>query len=211
MTQSLLAKLTQSLNSDEIDQAIVLAQSHSLSPTDPIWHFLEKLNLSKQEYQDKIAEIDRDRAEFKEEILPMIDQMKTACDIEVAGLKAQISNLQAQKQEPQKRRGKPPRPSNLPHQVQVGLPVAVGLLIGIAGSGVFAYFFIIPQQIAEQRTQDKSTLEFLDTSEGKKFRQMIEVNKNYFPDKCQKEAKRQGVFLTVNKKRTNQVCVLLIP
>jgi hypothetical protein len=119
MTQSLLAKLTQSLNSDEIDQAIVLAQSHSLSPTDPIWHFLEKLNLSKQEYQDKIAEIDRDRAEFKEEILPMIDQMKTACDIEVAGLKAQISNLQAQKQEPQKRRGKPPRPSNLPHQVQV--------------------------------------------------------------------------------------------
>jgi hypothetical protein len=211
MTQSLLAKLTQNLNSDEIDRAIALAQSHSLSPTDPIWHFLEKLNLSKQEYQDKIAEIDRDRTEFKEEILPMIDRMKTACDLEVAGLKAQISDLQAQHQEPQKRRGKPPRPANSPHHVQVWLPIAVGLLIGIAGSGVFAYFSLIPQQLAEQRTQDKSTLEFLDTSDGKKFRQMIEVNKNYFPDKCQKEAKRQGVFLTVNKKRTNQVCVLLIP
>lgn len=211
MTKSPLTHLADNLGADEMDKIIALAQDQSLSTSDPLWAILGEYHERKQEYEGKIAQIDQAQSDFESRILPMVDQMKEASDREIAKLNARIIELQqpVASKEPEQRQKKPVSTPS-PHSF-TWLALATGVLLGIVGVGIFSYFFLIPSKIAEQRAEDKETLTFLDTKEGKDFKKMLALNKGYFPDKCQDEAKRQGVFLTVNKKKNTQVCVLLIP
>jgi hypothetical protein len=170
----------------QTEAVIKLAEKNRLSPQDPIWGILAELSEAKALLTKMPARV---------------DELKNAADTEANALRAKIRQLEA--------RPEVSRAAN--SSTHFLLPLISGGLVGVILSGLISYFFLIPRQISEQRVADRSTLEFLDSNEGKSFIQLVKLNRNYFPDKCQEEAKKQGVFLNLKGSRVDRVCVLLIP
>lgn len=91
------------------------------------------------------------------------------------------------------------------------MALTTGILIGFIVSGFIAFFHILPDRISMQRGKDLEVLNFFDSDEGKILKKMIELNKDYFPNKCQEEAKKNGISLAVNGYKVSKVCVLRVP
>jgi hypothetical protein len=100
------------------------------------------------------------------------------------------------------------RKSGVAQNTSRHLPIVAGTFIGAIISGAIAHFYIIPNSLASERIHDSKLMKFLKTEKGKAFTRVIELDGEYFPEKCLKQAKDQGVFLLVNGKKINQVCVL---
>lgn len=194
MTISPMLSCMRDIRNDATQTAalINLAEKNQLSPQDPIWGVLGEL------------------AELKTFLAKMpdrVDELKDAADKEAEGLRAEIRQLESEKA----RKPKISPKGNYSAARLLCLPLITGGLAGVTLSGLVSYFYLIPKEVGEQRIADRSTLEYLNTSEGKNFIQLVKLNRGYFPDKCQEDAKKQGVFLKIKDKKTERVCVLLIP
>jgi hypothetical protein len=95
------------------------------------------------------------------------------------------------------------------------LLLVASFLGGIILSGIYSILFFLPGEIktgvAAQRKIDAKNLEYLSSKDGAIFKKMLYKNKNYFPHQCEEEARKRKLSLYVNGKKTNKVCVLVLP
>lgn len=166
-----------------------------------------KLSL-RDEGWSSFLEIDKIKSDFQK-ILATAQQLKQASDREIAALREEnqrITSIPSGTTE----KGTTKKTVVFPTGILV-LQLISATIVGCIVSGIIAFYYIIPQKIETQRGEDLKTLEFINSNEGKIMKAMLELNKEYFPNKCQKDARNNHISIVFKGKKEERVCVLLIP
>lgn len=150
-----------------------------------------------------VLEIEKIKDDFQQ-IVATVSQLKQASDQEIAGLRAENQRLTRIPQ------GTIKKSFLFPTGILV-LQLITATIVGCIVSGGIAIYYILPQKIATQRGEDLKTLEFINSDEGKTLKMMLKLNQGYFPDKCQEDARNNGISIVFKGKKEDKVCILRIP
>ena len=102
----------------------------------------------------------------------------------------------------------------LPSTTIMGGIAAIALLIGIIGCAAFANFVWVPKAVDANYLKNTGDLKYLNSSEGKMFRKIVQLNSGYLDlGKCKVDAVASKLTLTHvgSKDKISSVCVLVVP
>lgn|GEM_PF-3471296 len=97
-------------------------------------------------------------------------------------------------------------------KILLGGILSFGLVLGAAFTGGIAVAYWLPQQIEAARLQDIGDLKYLGSKEGRVFRSIVKLNSGYLDTgRCQRDAAKNGYYLSKGKEKLTNVCLLLMP
>ena len=100
----------------------------------------------------------------------------------------------------------------LNQQIVMGGILSVGLIVGVGMMGLFSNFVWLPQQIEASRLQRVEDFKYLNSKEGKVFKEIVKLNSGYLDTgKCREYAVRYGYFLSREKEKITNVCLVMMP
>ena len=211
MTTSALSQLSEKLGDNQSVQKILeLTIQQGLTPDDPQLHdllkqinFIESLQVSQRKEFEAIVTAAISAQSIQKEELTAIVKAALATQSqpsqkEELGLMIKAAFV-AQKQPP---------PLSLP----TILAMLIGAIVGITVTGTLAHFYLIPLTIAERRSSDRDTLQYLESKEGTFFRRIVKLNHGYLDTKqCQADAAKFKVQLNRNGQKVENVCLIEVP
>jgi hypothetical protein len=87
-----------------------------------------------------------------------------------------------------------------------------GMAVGIAITGFSTYTYFLPRSVDAARLQDATGIKYLQSSEGRLFREIVRLNSGYLDtDRCRIDAAKKKLFLTRGIERITSVCALVVP
>lgn len=97
-------------------------------------------------------------------------------------------------------------------QVLMGGILSFGLIVGMGAMGLFSNFVWLPQQVEASRLQRVEDFKYLNSKEGKFFRELVKLNSGYLDTgKCREYAAKYGYYLSREKEKITNVCLVMMP